>query len=95
MIELLNYLSVNTTRDEFNEILNIVTDDIKFNNINFSKFTNFKKLAELCQATYKLVTRKDMLWIKVCTSCGYSTWSLKYNTKCTKCGGISKCENTR
>jgi len=95
MIELLNYLSANTTKDEFYEILNIVTDDIKFNNINFSKFTNFKKLAELCQATYKLVTRKDMLWIKVCTSCGYSTWSLKYNTKCTKCGGISKCENTR
>lgn len=95
MIELFNYLSRNTTKDEFKEILNIVTDDIKFNNISFGKVTNFKKITELCQATYKLVTRKDMLWIKVCTSCGYSAWSLKYDVKCSKCGGISKCQNTR
>ena len=34
----------------------------------------------------------ERLWIKMCTNCGYHVWSLKYDTKCTKCGGTARCE---
>ena len=30
-------------------------------------------------------------WLKECTSCGYSTYSTRYNTVCTKCGGVAIC----
>ena len=32
-------------------------------------------------------------WIKECTSCGNSTYSTRYNTVCTKCGGVTTCRN--
>ncbi|MEG2289947.1 MAG: hypothetical protein RSA29_02765 [Clostridium sp.] len=35
--------------------------------------------------------KKEVLWIKQCTKCGYSVWSLKHNTICSRCGNISTC----
>lgn len=91
MLELFRYIRDNSTEEEFKEILMIATQDIKFNRVSFGKVSCKKEVADIVQATYRLVCKKDMLWIKLCTNCGYNTWSLMFGNKCTRCGGKTTC----
>lgn len=43
------------SKEEFEEVLKIVTQDIKFNNIGFNKFTKTEKLKELLDRSLILV----------------------------------------
>lgn len=61
MLGYLNWLKDNTSIKMFKEILEDVTVDIKFNNINFGKRTSQKEFIEICKRTHKIHLRCDHL----------------------------------
>ncbi|AJA42501.1 hypothetical protein phiCT453A_11 (endogenous virus) [Clostridium phage phiCT453A] len=48
------------SNDEFKEVMDIVTDDIKFNRINFSKRTNKIELIEIAERSLQALRRMEL-----------------------------------
>lgn len=94
LITFLNAIKAHATEEEYREILDMATKDIKFNKIGFNKRTKEADVINIIERSYKLLRKDEIMWIKLCTSCGYSIWSLKYNTKCLNCGGAARCTPT-
>lgn len=51
----LEELKLTTTNEEFEEILKMTSDDIRFNRIRFNKCTNAKKFIEIAEICKRLV----------------------------------------
>lgn len=57
VIKFLQELRVQVTDKEFNEVLRVAEDDIKFNQIGFGKLTDSKTFIEICMSSLIVVQR--------------------------------------
>lgn len=55
ILEFLNEIRANITEEEFNEMLMIAEQDIKFNQIGFNKLTKAKTFIEICMSSLILI----------------------------------------
>lgn len=92
--EAFNRIKAGTTDEEFKEVLIMATQDIRFNRVGFKKVTKAQEVIDICERSLKLLRRDEVMWIKLCTSCGYSVWSSNYDDECKKCGGKVNCTLT-
>lgn len=90
-VNMFGILAEKTNKGQYKEILDIVTRDVFYNRVKFRKKTSLKELADLIQSTYKIVVREELMWTKMCTNCGYVSWSLSFSGKCGKCGAKAIC----
>lgn len=58
ILKFLKELRAQVTEDEFNEVLNIATQDIKFNQVGFNKLTKAKKFIEICMSSLIAIQNK-------------------------------------
>ena len=61
ILEFLNEIRANITEEEFNEMLMIAEQDIKFNQIGFNKLTKAKTFIEICMSSLILIQRGQTL----------------------------------
>ncbi len=94
LLEEFNRIRTMTTAKEFKQIMIMATQDIMFNKVGFKKLTKEKEVIDICKKCFKLLRKDEIMWIKLCTSCGYSVWSLNYDDECKKCGGKVNCTPT-
>lgn len=59
IIKFLKELKASVTEEEFNEILIIAEQDIKFNQIGFNKLTKAKTFIEICINSLILIRREQ------------------------------------
>lgn len=59
IIKFLQELKEQVTDKEFNEVLRVAEDDIKFNQIRFGKLTYTKTFIEICMSSLIVVQRCD------------------------------------
>ena len=90
----LSAMKTRVTEEEYKEILDIATKDIKFNRVGFNKKTKVDYVIKIIESSYKIIRTDEIMWKKLCINCGYSIWSLRYSTKCLNCGGNAKCTPT-
>lgn len=53
----LSWLKDNTSKEEFKEVLNIATVDIKFNRVSFNKCTSPKEFILICNRSLNMLRR--------------------------------------
>ena len=58
ILKFLNEIRANITEDEFNEMLIIAEQDIKFNQIEFNKLTKAKTFIEICMSSLILIQKE-------------------------------------
>ncbi|MEG0133070.1 MAG: hypothetical protein RR851_10335 [Clostridium sp.] len=55
LFDFLKELKATTTKEEFEEVLIIATQDIKFNNVGFKRLTKTADLMAVCKCSLNLV----------------------------------------
>ncbi|MEG1256657.1 hypothetical protein [Clostridium sp.] len=53
--DFLKELRATTTKEEFEEVLKIVTQDIMFNNVSFNRLTKAEDLMNVCRCSLSLI----------------------------------------